>query len=99
MQHKKNYFGQKKTALPKKYTKNEHREYTKTYEERLPLDIFEQFVTTSKVKLAIDQCFESFIREFSAFVIDKECIKNVDKLISNVVLSFEGDAEKFYTAF
>ena len=82
-----------------RHQSTEHREYTKTYEERLPLDIFEQFVTTSKVKLAIDQCFESFMREFSAFVIDKECIKNVDKLISNVVLSFEGDAEKFYTAF
>ena len=39
------------------------------------------------------------MREFSAFGIDKECIKNADKLISNVVLSFEGDAEKFYTAF
>ena len=71
----------------------------KTYEERLPLDIFEQFVTTSKVKLANDQCFESFMGEFSAFLIDKECIKNVHKLISNVVLSFKGDAEKFYPAF
>ena len=37
--------------------------------------------------------------EFSAFVIDKECIKNVHKLISNVALSFKGDAEKFYPAF
>ena len=37
--------------------------------------------------------------EFSAFLIDKECIKNVHKLISNVVLSFKGDAEKFYPAF
>ena len=57
----------------------EHGDYTKTYEERLSLDIFEQFVTTSKVKLANDQCFESFMGEFSAFVIDKECIKNVHK--------------------
>ena len=77
----------------------EHGDYTKTYEERLPLDIFEQFLTTSKVKLANDQCFESFMGEFSAFLIDKECIKNVHKLISNVVLSFKGDAEKFYPAF
>ena len=37
--------------------------------------------------------------EFLAFVINKECIKNVHKLISNVVLSFKGDAEKFYPAF
>ena len=37
--------------------------------------------------------------EFSAFAINKECIKNVHKLISNVVLSFKGDAEKFYPAF
>ena len=37
--------------------------------------------------------------EFPAFLIDKECIKNVHKLISNVVLSFKGDAEKFYPAF
>ena len=71
----------------------------KTYGERLPLDIFEQFVTTSKVNLANDQCFESFVGKFSTFVIDKECIKNVHKLISNVVLSFKGDAEKFYPAF
>ena len=71
----------------------------KSYEERLPLDIFEQFVTTNKVKLANDQCFESFVGEFSAFGIDKESIKNVHKLISNVVLSFKGDAEKFYPAF
>ena len=77
----------------------EHGDYTKGYEERLPLDIFEQFLTTSKVKLANDQCFESFMGEFSAFLIDKECIKNVHKLISNVVLSFKGDAEKFYPAF
>ena len=77
----------------------EHGDYMKTYEERLPLDIFEQFVTTNKVKLANDQCFESFVGEFSAFGIDKESIKNVHKLISNVVLSFKGDAEKFYPAF
>ena len=77
----------------------EHGDYTKTYEERLPLNIFEQFLTTSKVKLANDQCFESFMGEFSAFVINKECMKNVHKLISNVVLSFKGDAEKFYPAF
>ena len=74
----------------------EHGDYTKTYEERLPLNIFEQFVTTSKVKLANDQCFESFMGEFPAFVVNKECIKNVHKMISNVVLSFKGDAEKFY---
>ena len=37
--------------------------------------------------------------EFSAFVIDKECIKNVNKLISNVALSFKGDPKKFYPAF
>ena len=77
----------------------EHGDYTKPYEERLPLNTFEQFVTTSKVKLASDQCFESSIGEFSAFVINKECIKNVRKLISNVVLSFKGDAETFYPAF
>ena len=70
-----------------------------TYNDRLPLDTFEQFMTISKVKLANDQCFESFMEEFSAFLIDKECIKNVHKLISNVVLSFKGDAEKFYPAF
>ena len=57
----------------------EHGDYTKTYEERLSLDIFEQFVTTSKVKLTNDECFESFMGEFSAFIIDKECIKNVHK--------------------
>ena len=51
------------------------------------------------MKLANDQCFEGFMGEFSAFVINKECIKNVHKLISNVVLSFKGDAEKFYSAF
>ena len=32
----------------------EHGDYRKTYEDRLPLDIFEQFVATSKVKLAND---------------------------------------------
>ena len=53
----------------------EHGDYTKTYEERLPLNVFEQLVTTSNVKLANDQCFESFMGEFSAFLIDKECIK------------------------
>ena len=45
----------------------EHGDYTKTYEGRLPLDTFEQFLTTSKVNLA--------------FVIDKKCIKNVRCLI------------------
>ena len=56
-------------------------------------------MTTSQVKLANDQCFESFLGEFSVFVINKECIKNVHKLTSNVVLSFKGDAEKFDPAF
>ena len=56
-------------------------------------------MTTSKVKLANDQCFESFIGEFLDFVIDKQCIKKVNKLISNIALSFKGDAEKFYPAF
>ena len=51
------------------------------------------------MRLANDQCFESFMGEFSAFVIDNECIKNNHKLINNVVLSFKGDAEKFYPAF
>ena len=37
--------------------------------------------------------------EFSAFLIDEECIKNVHKLISNVVLPFKWDAEKFYPVF
>ena len=50
------------------------------YEERLPLDTFEQSVTISKTKVASDQCFQSFILEFSVFFIDKECIKNVHKL-------------------
>ena len=54
----------------KKGTK--HRKYTKTYEERLPLDTFENFVTISKVKLANIECFESFMAEFSVFLIDKE---------------------------
>ena len=63
------------------------------------MDTFEQFVTTSKVKRANDQGFESFMEEFSALVINKECIKNVHKLISNLVLHFKGDAEKFYPTF
>ena len=37
--------------------------------------------------------------QFLAFLIDKDCIKNVHKLISNVILFFKGDAEKFYPAF
>ena len=37
--------------------------------------------------------------EFSAFVNDKKCIKNVHKMIINNVLSFKGYAEKFYLAF
>ena len=58
----------------------EHGDYTNTCKERLPLDIFEQFVTTSKVKLANDQCFESFMGEFSAFVINTECI-NTESIV------------------
>ena len=77
----------------------EHGEYAKIYEEILSLDTFEHFVTISKVKLKNDQCFESFMGEFSPFLIDKECVKNVHKLISNVVLSSKGDAEKFYPTF
>ena len=37
--------------------------------------------------------------DFLAFLIHKECIKNVHKLISNVVSSFKGDGEKFYPTF
>ena len=51
------------------------------------------------MNLTNDHSFESFMGEISAFVIDKQCIKNVHNLISNVVLSFKGDAEKFYLAF
>ena len=61
----------------------------KTYEKILPQDAFEQFVIISKVKLANDQCLGSLMGEFPAFFIDKECIKNVNKLISNAVLSFK----------
>ena len=60
--------------------------------------MFEQFVTTSKAKLANDQCFESFMGELLAFIIDKECIKYVHQLINDVALSFKGDADKFYLA-
>ena len=66
-----------------------------TYQERLPQDAFEQSVTISKLKLANDQCFASFM----GFLIDKEWIKNVYKLISNVTWSFKGDVKKFYPAF
>ena len=45
--------------------------------------------------MANDQCFESFMGEFSTFFIDKECIKNSHKLISNVVSTFNGDAVKY----
>ena len=51
------------------------------------------------MKLVNDQCFESFMGYFLAFLIHKECIKNVHKLISNVVSSFKGDGERFYPAF
>ena len=51
------------------------------------------------MKLVNDQCFESFMGDFLAFLIHKECIKNVYKLISNVVSSFKGDGEKFYPTF
>ena len=71
----------------------------KTYEKILPQDAFEQFVIISKVKLANDQCLGSLMGEFPAFFIDKECIKNVNKLISNAVLSFKWGAEKFCPAF
>ena len=37
--------------------------------------------------------------EFSAFLIDKKYIKDVHKLISNIILYFKGNAEKFYPAF
>ena len=37
--------------------------------------------------------------EFSAFLTHKECIKNAHKLLSNVVSSFKGHADKFYAAF
>ena len=56
-------------------------------------------MTTSKEKLANNQWFESFMGEFSAFLINKDCIKNLHKLISNVVLSFKGDVGKFYPDF
>ena len=55
--------------------------------EGLRLDAFEPFVTTSKGKLVSYQCYESFMDEFLAFLIDKECTKSVSKRISNVVLS------------
>ena len=61
----------------------EHGHYTKTSEERLSPDIFEQFVITNKVKLVNDQCLESFKGEFLVFVIHKECIKNVYVLLNN----------------
>ena len=87
-----------KTRGLNRHQSTEHGDYTKTYEERLPLHKYEQFLTTSKVNLTNDQSFKNFMREISAFVIDKECIKNVHKLISHV-LSFNGDTEKFYLAF
>ena len=35
------------------------------------MDTFEQLVTITKFKLANDQCFESFMKKFFAFSIDK----------------------------
>ena len=45
-----------------RYQSAEHEDYTKTCEERLLQDIFEQFVTTSKVKLinALKVSLENF---------------------------------------
>ena len=52
----------------------EDEQYIKTYIESLRLDTFQRFVTISNVKVANDQCFESFMGEFST------CIKkNVSK--------------------
>ena len=56
----------------------EHEEqYTKTCKEKLPLDIFEQFLVISKVKLAIDQCFD-----FRHFLLIKNVSKTLNKLAS-----------------
>ena len=54
-----------------------------------------KFVTISKGKPANNQCFGNFMGEFSVFLIDKDRIKNVHKLI----ISFKGDAEKFILHF
>ena len=69
------------------------------YEKRLTLNAFGKFVTITKGKLANKQCFKSFMGEFSAFLIDKKYIKDVHKLISNIILYFKGNAEKFYPVF
>ena len=42
--------------------------------ERLALDTIEQCITISKVSLANDQCFESFMGEF--FYLSKEILRN-----------------------
>ena len=57
----------------------EHGDYTKTYEERLPLDIFEQFVTTAKLSWeminALKVSWENFRHLLS--------IKNVSKTFTS----------------
>ena len=78
---------------------NRHQLIMEKAQERLPLNAFEQFVTIRKVKLANDQCVESFMEEFSAYFLDKEYIKNGNKLISNVASSCKGDAEKLCPIF
>ena len=43
----------------------------------LPVDACKQFLTISKVKLANNQYFESFIGDFLTNLIDKECVKKI----------------------
>ena len=52
-------FGKQKGGI-KSSSINGTWEIQKTYEKRLPLDAFEQFVTSSKGKRANDQCFCTF---------------------------------------
>ena len=68
-------------------------EYTKTLKRRLPLNSFEQFCDHQHKEAENDQYFGR------VFSIDRDCIKNVHKFMSNVILSFETNAEKFYPVF
>ena len=64
----------------------------KMYDERLPLDGFEEFEIREAGKLLV-------LWMFSAFLIDKEFVKYFHKLISNIIWTFKIDAKKIYPAF
>lgn len=68
--------------------------------ESLPLEVFQQFVEKSALKLSKDECYSmKTCQQFVDYKLDFDTACEIFDLFKELIYNFKGNAEKFYPQF